>query len=317
MTYSGKKTSKSEITPSDLLATNESSLNMVRFQAFYTVLNETSTVILQSPVNGYLNILFPESYHACICPYFLQNESYVIRGGENIIHTVQKGDTLEWKNIFENNIAIAVFIPKDILSDFSLTFDQNINRFQNGLLTKSDNRIVLLINQIIELNSGNDQLNKFRIESIILDALVHQVEGLFTESSGHEIITNKAHYEKVILAKHIIEQDLSQNYKIPELAKIVGTNEQYLKKYFKQYFGKTVMNFITEAKMEHAKSLILSGNYRVSDVARIVGYKHPTHFTTAFKKHFGFIPNSLRYTILLVAEAVHFLYDIEGFSTLL
>lgn len=59
------------------------------------------------------------------------------------------------------------------------------------------------------------------------------------------------------------------------------------------------MNYITEKKMEHAKELILTGNHRVSDVARMTGYKHSTHFTTAFKKHFGFIPNSLKYSFLL------------------
>lgn len=92
----------------------------------------------------------------------------------------------------------------------------------------------------------------------------------------------------------IIEYDLSKNYTISELAKEVGTNEQYIKKYFKQYFGKTVMNYATNIKMEHAKKLILTGEYRIADVARMIGYKHPSHFTTAFKKYFGFTPNSLR-----------------------
>ncbi|VTP86630.1 hypothetical protein [Sphingobacterium daejeonense] len=30
------------------------------------------------------------------------------------------------------------------------------------------------------------------------------------------------------------------------------------------------------------------GKYRVSDVARMTGYKHSTHFTTAFKKYFWY-----------------------------
>ena len=63
--------------------------------------------------------------------------------------------------------------------------------------------------------------------------------------------------------------------------------------------------------MEHAKKLILTGDYRISDVARLTGYKHSTHFTTAFKKYFGFIPNSLKYTFLLAQEGVQILTDIS------
>ena len=101
-------------------------------------------------------------------------------------------------------------------------------------------------------------------------------------------------YEKIQLVREILEQDLSKNYRIPDLAREVGTNVQYLKVYFKQYVGQTVMHYATEQKMEYARELILSGNYRIVDVARMTGYRHATHFTAAFKKYYGFIPNVLK-----------------------
>src|SRR5690606_12621322 len=143
-----------------------------------------------------------------------------------------------------------------------------------------------------------------------------QIETLAVENENQQVIVIKNHYEKILLAKQIIEEDLSKNHSIPELAKLVGTNVQYLKKYFKLYFGKTVMNYITEKKMEHAKELILTGNHLVSDVARMTGYKHSTHFTTAFKKHFGFIPNSLKYSFL-IHQSVTVLSELEQFFTAL
>ncbi|COY90275.1 DNA-binding domain-containing protein%2C AraC-type [Mycobacterium tuberculosis] len=145
---------------------------------------------------------------------------------------------------------------------------------------------------------------------MLLEVIIHQVESLYVENDNKEIISNKNHYEKIQMAKKLIDEDLSQNHTITELAKAVGTNEQYLKKHFKQYYGKTIMSYITEMKMEHAKKLILMGKYRVSDVARMTGYKHSTHFTTAFKKYFGIIPNSLRYTFLVVHEGVQAIPEI-------
>lgn len=318
MTYSGNKASYSEIIQTKNSSSQQQLLSSVSFSVQYIILDQSLAYSIESPFDGFLNIIFSETSDSCISPYFLNQESFLMRGGENIIHAIKSSDTMDWRNINSNNVAIAIFIPNHTIQDLSIKFKQNISRFKNGLLTKSDRRITLLINQILELSKQEGNLIQLRIQSLIIDVLVHQVEGLFVENEKQEIITNKSHYDKVILAKQFIEKDLTKNYTIPELSKLVGTNEQYLKKHFKQYFGKTVLNYTTDQKMNHAKELIMTGEYRVSDVARLTGYKHSTHFTTAFKKYFGFIPNSLRYTFLVAHEGTQqVLSELENFIGML
>ncbi|MFD2553977.1 helix-turn-helix transcriptional regulator [Sphingobacterium tabacisoli] len=317
MTESGKKASNSEISEFQSESTVACSLTSTSLDIHYALLHGTNNQELSSPLDGFLNILFPAYENSCICPYFLQKQSYIIRGGENIIHPIQKGETLEWKNIYEDHLAIALFISNELLDDFRKKFAEDTLRFSNGLLTNSDNRTRLLINQLMAYIRHDNYLNRLRIQALLIEIVVHQIEGLYAENEKHEIIPNKNHYDKIVLAKNLIHRDLSKNYTISELAKHVGTNEQYLKKHFKQYFGKTVMNYITEKKMEHAKELILTGDYRISDVAQMTGYKHSTHFTSAFKKYFGFIPNSLRYTFLIANEGAHMLAEFENFINIL
>ncbi len=318
MTYSANKASHSEISEGENQLKSVSQLRVADFSAQYTILDKAQAYIIESPFDGFLNILFTDASHTCINPYFVNQHTFLIRGGENILHATKKEDQLEWKNTNEQNTAIVIFIPKDLIQEFSNKYDEQINRFRSGFLTKSDNRIALISNQILELHKQNGNLVELRMQSLLIDAIIHQIEGLFAENEQHEIIANKSHYDKIIMAKQLIEKDLSINYTIPELSKLVGTNEQYLKKYFKQYFGKTVMNYITEQKMNHAKELIMTGEYRVSDVARLTGYKHSTHFTTAFKKYFGFIPNSLKYTFLIASESTqHIITEIENIINIL
>lgn len=300
MTYSGNKPSDSEITTSDTMYST--TLNAVNFAVQYCILDKEQSYVITSPVDGLLNILVWNNITACINPYFINNDSYLIRAGENIIHTIHQNDTLEWKNTNPSNIVIIIYIPNNIANDICVKLEGKINRFKHGLMTKSDSRTLLNITQIIELNKQTNNLILLKIQALIIAVIVHQLEGLLAENEKQEIIVDKNHYDKIMLAKKLIERDLTKNFTIAELAKLVGTNEQYLKKYFKQYFGKTVMNYTTEHKMKHAKELIMTGDYRVSDVARLTGYKHSTHFTTAFKKYFGFIPNSLRYTFLVAHE---------------
>lgn len=108
--------------------------------------------------------------------------------------------------------------------------------------------------------------------------------------------------EKIKVAKELIESNLNQNFTIPQLARTVGTNEQYLKKHFKQFYGKTVFNFIVECKMHKAKQMIKERNLKISAISQQLGYKHATHFTTAFKKFFGYTPNALRYLFVVFIE---------------
>lgn len=284
----------------------------------YSLLHKQGAIDISSPIDGFLNVLLLKNSENCICPYFINHNSYVIRGGENVIHPIIKGDVLEWKNIYEHNVGLIIFIPANYLEDFSLKLHHNSSRFKEGFLTSSDNRMQLLQNQLLELSQQPSLLSQLKIQSNLIEIITHQIDGLMVENENQHVLALKSHYDKIMLAKKIIDADVSKNFTITELAKAVGTNEQYLKKYFKEYFGKTVSNYITERKMTYAKELIITGEYRVVDVARMTGYKHSTHFTTAFKKYFGFIPNSLRYSFLVAQEgAQQVLSEIQSFIGML
>ncbi len=301
MTQSEKKISQSEILPPSSL---EPARNMQELgtQLYFTVLKGRQRFRFTSPIDGYLNFLLDEDSNHC--SVVIANQDYLVQAGENILFHLKKGDQMELKSINSDNKLLLMLIPSDKFPAYHEKYQTDEKRFRNGMLTKADKRIALSLQQIFDLYLADSYLNQLKIQSLMLDIIIHQVETLYVENENKEILVNKNHYDKIQLAKKMIEEDLSRNHTISELAKAVGTNEQYLKKHFKQYYGKTVMNFITEMKMEHAKRLIMMGKYRISDVARMTGYKHSTHFTTAFKKYFGIIPNSLRYSFLVAHEGI-------------
>ena len=119
----------------------------------------------------------------------------------------------------------------------------------------------------------------------------------FVQNEEERTVTPRlksAEIEKMIAVKELVESNLDRSHSIASLARIAGTNEQYLKKHFKILFGNTVFQYILSCKMQKAKSMLLTGKYRVTEIAELVGYKHATHFTTAFKKFFGYLPQTLK-----------------------
>ncbi len=314
MTQNEKKISNSEITTTHPLP-GEAVLYGFTFETHYAILSGHNSRVYVSPVDGFVNVLVVEGNGTS--SYVVNNLSYIVRGGENRLHPIQIDHLFEWKSLSEDNIVILLFVPFAVLGEFHIHLAEQRERFDDVFLTISDQRINLVVKQLLDLSQQPSHLDKLRVQSLIMELLAHQIEGFYAENEEHDLIENKSHYDKILLAKKIIEKDLSKNYTIRQLAKEVGTNEQYLKRYFKQYFGKTVMNYITDVKMEHAKNLIMTGEYRISDVARLTGYKHSTHFTTAFKKFFGFIPNSLRYTFLVAQQGAQIVSEIENFINIL
>lgn len=122
--------------------------------------------------------------------------------------------------------------------------------------------------------------------------------------------------EKMIVVKELIENNLNEPHTISSLARAAGTNEQYLKQHFKLLFGNTVFGHMLSCKMEKAKEMLLTGKYRITEIAEMVGYKHATHFTSAFKKFFGCLPQSFK-TKILICGYFSFGFELEPMEILM
>ncbi|SOD17872.1 AraC family transcriptional regulator [Pedobacter xixiisoli] len=123
--------------------------------------------------------------------------------------------------------------------------------------------------------------------------------------------------EKMILVRELIESDLSNSPSISSLARAAGTNEQYLKKHFKLLFGCTVFGHMISCKMEKAKEMLLTGKYRITEISEVVGYKHATHFTNAFKKFFGYLPQTLKATKIFFGTYFSVGFELEAMELLM
>ncbi len=102
-----------------------------------------------------------------------------------------------------------------------------------------------------------------------------------------------ADIDKLHAARALLLQDVSQAPTLPQLAALAGLNECKLKQGFRQLFGDTVYGCLLHCKLEKARACLLQGDLTVAEVAELVGYRHASHFTTAFKKKYGVLPKSI------------------------
>jgi AraC-like DNA-binding protein len=75
---------------------------------------------------------------------------------------------------------------------------------------------------------------------------------------------------------------------------MVGTNECTLKNGFKMLFGTTVFGYLFDCRMKLAGRYLSDTDKTIQEIAGLVGYEHPSHFSTAFKRKFCVSPQQYR-----------------------
>ncbi|WP_170234864.1 AraC family transcriptional regulator [Croceicoccus sediminis] len=101
--------------------------------------------------------------------------------------------------------------------------------------------------------------------------------------------------ECIVRARRIIDQRWREKLTIPLLAREVGVNRDKLVRRFREIYGETIHDALSERRLDEARTLLLSSDLPVSSVAHRCSYKSNASFTRAFSRRFGLAPTALRH----------------------
>lgn len=134
------------------------------------------------------------------------------------------------------------------------------------------------------------------LKSQVNELLAHFFAFLATDKKVN--ITNEEK-GKLFKAKEIMENNISSPPSLSELSKLIGLNNNKLKKNFKELFGIPVFKFLQEERLNKAYQMLSTTNQSVQEVAWNVGYDSLSSFSNAFQKKFGVRPNEIKQQFLL------------------
>jgi AraC-like DNA-binding protein len=160
----------------------------------------------------------------------------------------------------------------------------------------------------------NSQYRKIFLEKKAAELLIYTAELLDAVPPTTALEETQLSKEAVLRVRKVIsmlEQMPEMHITIIELARQVGTNESYLKKHFKLVTGKTIYAYLLEQRMLLAKQLITKGTTDMQELSRLTGYKRKHHFLEAFKRHFGFVPLSVKTFLLTLYAQLELLVEYE------
>lgn len=86
----------------------------------------------------------------------------------------------------------------------------------------------------------------------------------------------------------------SEPLSVAALAEVCGITPEYFRAIFRQCYGESPRRYINALRLSHARELIESGMYSVSEAAVRCGFVDQSHFSREFKRHFGVPPSTCR-----------------------
>ena len=95
-----------------------------------------------------------------------------------------------------------------------------------------------------------------------------------------------------------IELSLDRRVRASDLARLVGYTEYYLTLKFKKETGKSVSQYIRDAKIDRAKMLLASTNDSVAEIAERLAFNTPNYFIQCFREVTGMTPAQFRKALL-------------------
>lgn len=102
--------------------------------------------------------------------------------------------------------------------------------------------------------------------------------------------------DEVLSCMQYIAIHLTEAITVPDVAQHIGKSRAYTAARFKQETGKNVGEYITECRMQEAKTLLKYTDMSLAEISNYLHFTNQPYFQNAFKKHFGITPAKYRQT---------------------
>lgn len=95
-------------------------------------------------------------------------------------------------------------------------------------------------------------------------------------------------------AKRYIDDHYMEPVTLEDVADHVHLSPYYLSKGFKEFYGVTFIDYLTDVRVRMAKDLMVNSSGSLKEIGFQVGYNDPNYFSRVFKKKTGIPPSAYR-----------------------
>lgn len=142
--------------------------------------------------------------------------------------------------------------------------------------------------------TGGQQMVRIYLEQFLIMMLRHQ------QTEGEKIKTNT----RTVVPEHLAETIAAQldtmvysKVNIEDFCNEMRYSKTYLSKIFLKSYGCTMIDYVTQLKIDEAKKLIREHRYNFSQISDLLMYSNSFYFSRVFKKLTGMSPSEYKKSV--------------------
>lgn len=193
---------------------------------------------------------------------------------------------------------LEIFIDVDVANEYIKEYIPNFDLIEfYESLEKNKGYVLLRSNQKIDHVIGELYCVDERIKGSYFKLKCLELLLFFSITNFRNVESlslSKKQVEIVEMVKEDLIADLESKITLDQLAGKYGISKTTLKNCFKEVYGKPILRWRKEYKLDYACRLIEEGSYSISDISKMVGYSSPSKFSKAFKDYVGCTPSEYR-----------------------
>lgn len=194
--------------------------------------------------------------------------------------------------IIDLNITGRVF--EGSIEGISIDFEELLNKFcpdNKCTVIKTPPKLLNVFNDIYD-ESNNAECGYLRLKVL---EIFHILSEFLPENQIQISDYFSGEYtKKVKEIKKEITDNLGEKIYLKQLSEKYDISLTMMKDCFKAVYGKPILSFQREYKMQKATQLLIDTDKKIIEIANELGYANPNKFSTAFKKIIGMTPSDYR-----------------------
>ena len=190
--------------------------------------------------------------------------------------------------------------PDLILADIMMPRMNGID-FLRNLREKGSGALVIFISGHSRFEFAQSAVNLGALGYLLkpvdygaFSALIQKAAAILAKPKNEaaELFAEEDYYAALLKEiKAYIASHYTEGIGLETIAREFSFHPAYLSKLFNEHAKCSIVDYLTNIRIEKAKELLLDVRYSISDVANLTGYQNAKYFSRVFKKSVGVTPS--------------------------
>lgn len=230
------------------------------------------------------------------CNVYIDNETYCLEDGSVLFIPAFKEHTFIYPFTQDIKRTVLYISTEQLNWYFNKDFKDEINNlFINKhlqLSRKSFSNLSNIFEKIQFEKYSLDNMSELLTKAYFFELIIYLIR---CQRYTHNI-NQKTNLSNITIGEivNFIENNYSRQLTLPEIAAQFGISESSLTKKIKIFTNMTFKEYLTKTRIEEAKSLLISSEKSITEIAYECGYNNSNFFGDVFKKAVGMSPSSYR-----------------------